>query len=71
MGACQLERQGSPYVCQHRDGDILSIVVPWHDSRGWSMSSCLLMDPLVTQAVHRPWLFLGCGGEDVISEFSR
>jgi hypothetical protein len=51
MGGCQLERPGTPHMCQHRAGDLLSIVVPRHGSCGLPMRSCMLVDPVGSQSV--------------------
>jgi hypothetical protein len=58
-------------MCQHRAEDVLSAVVPRHGSHGWPMSSYMSVDPLGDQAIRRPGLFSGCGGKDILGEFSR
>jgi hypothetical protein len=46
VGGRQLERPGTPHLCQHGVEDHLPVVVPWHGSRGRPMSGCTLMDSL-------------------------
>jgi hypothetical protein len=70
VGGHQLEWPGTPHMCQHGAGDILSFVVPQHGSHGRPMRSCMLVDPLGAQAVCRLGLLLGCHDKDVLGEFS-
>jgi hypothetical protein len=71
VGGHQLECPGTPHLCHHGAGDVLSVVVLWHGSRGRPMRGYALMDPLGAQAVRRPGLLSGCHSEDVLGKFSR
>jgi hypothetical protein len=71
VGGRQLERPGTPHLCQHGVEDRLPVVVPRHGSRGWPMRGYTLMDPLGAPAVCRPELLSGFRGEDVLGKFTR
>jgi hypothetical protein len=36
----QLERPGTPHLCQHGAGDLLPVAVPWHGSCGRPTRGC-------------------------------
>jgi hypothetical protein len=71
VGGRQLKHPGTLHLCQHIAENLLPVVVPRQGSCGRSMRGCALMDQLGAQVVCRPWLFLGCYGEDVLDKFSR
>jgi hypothetical protein len=56
----QLERQGTPHLCQHRVGDLLPVAIPRHGYRGRLTTGCALVDPLGAQAIHMAWCI--CSG---------
>jgi hypothetical protein len=60
VGGRQLKQPGTPHVCQHGAGNVLSVVVHRHGSCGWPIRSCTLMDPLSAQAIHRLGSFQDC-----------
>jgi hypothetical protein len=71
VGEHQWEWSGTPHLCQHGAGDLLSVTVPRHGSRVWTMRGGTLVDPQGTQVVCQIGFLLGCHGKDVMGKFSR
>jgi hypothetical protein len=47
---------------------VLSSTVPRYGYTSRPMDSCMVLDPLGAQALHRPGQLSGCGGKDVLGE---
>jgi hypothetical protein len=53
---------------QPRARYVMSCTIPWYGYSRRPMNSYTVLDPLGSQAVCRPGLLLGWGGEDILGE---
>jgi hypothetical protein len=63
-----LSQHWTSYLRQPGVGYVMSSIVHMYGYRRRPMSSCMVLDPLGAQAVHRPRHLSGHGGEDVLGE---
>jgi hypothetical protein len=68
LGGCQLGRRWTLDLCQPVARYVLLSTVPRYGYNSRLTNSCMILDPLGAQAVHRPGHLLGHGGEDVLDE---